>query len=82
MSNGLDPDQDRHYFTRDLGPIICKGHQQTIKAATNKGRVRGLIEILTLAYVATLSTTRDQTSEFIPVGASNITEIMFKEFIS
>ena len=51
------------------------------KVATNKGRVRGLIKILTLAYVATLSTTRDQTSEFIPVGASNITEIVFKEYI-
>ena len=26
VSNGLDPDQDRHFVGPDLGPNVCKDH--------------------------------------------------------
>ena len=35
VSNSLDPDQDRQNPGPDL-ETVCKGHQETIKMATNK----------------------------------------------
>ena len=35
LSNGLDPDQNRHSLGPDLSPTICKGELMT-KVATNK----------------------------------------------
>ena len=41
MSNGLDPDQDRHCVGPDLGPnCLCNGYQQTTKVAAIKERVK------------------------------------------
>ena len=44
VSNGLDPDQDRHFVGPDLGQTICKGYQQTTKVTASKGglTMRGL----------------------------------------
>ena len=39
MSNGLDPDQDRHSVCPDLGQTFCKGYQQTTKIASSIIRV-------------------------------------------
>ena len=39
VSNGLDPDQDRHSVGADLGPNVCKGYQQLTKVAVSKERV-------------------------------------------
>ena len=36
MSNGLDPDQDRHSVHPDLGPSVCKGYQQMTKTSRYK----------------------------------------------
>ena len=36
VSNGLDPDQDRHSVGPDLGPKFGKGCQQMIKVAASK----------------------------------------------
>ena len=41
MSNGFDPDQDRHSVGPDLGPNVCKGYQQTTKIAASTERVMG-----------------------------------------
>ena len=42
VSNGLDPDQDRHFGGPDLGPdsgTVCKSHQHVTKVATSKEKV-------------------------------------------
>ena len=39
VSNGLDPDQDRHCVGLDLGPNCLQGYQQTTKVAASKVRV-------------------------------------------
>ena len=36
VSNGLDPDQDRHSVVPDLGPNCLQRYQQMTKVATSK----------------------------------------------
>ena len=40
VSNGSDPDQDRHTVGPDLVQTVSKGYQQTTKVATSKERVK------------------------------------------
>ena len=35
VSNGLVPDQDRHYVAHDLGPTVCKDYQQMTYVETS-----------------------------------------------
>ena len=40
MPNGMDPDQDRHSVSTDLGPNCLQSNRQTTKIATRKERVK------------------------------------------
>ena len=39
-SNGLDPDQDRHFVSPDLVQTVRKGYQQKTTVAVSKERVK------------------------------------------
>ena len=45
MLNCLDPDQDRHFVSPDLGPNCLQGCQQMTKVSASRERVNNLLEI-------------------------------------
>ena len=40
VSNGLDPDQDRHGVGSDLVQTVCKGHQHTTKSPLARKEIK------------------------------------------